>query len=71
MDEKQFYEILRFAIEKEMGTHNLSMMCRQAAKYSGGKELFAELAEEEHPGWVEVLPTQCSKRRRQRLRSYF
>jgi len=47
MEEKQFNEILQFAIEKEIGTHNLYMMCKQVAKYSGAKELFAELAEEE------------------------
>jgi hypothetical protein len=45
MDEKKFNEILQFAIEKEIGTHNLYMMCKQVAKYSGAKELFAELAE--------------------------
>ena len=47
MDEKKVNEILQFAIEKEIGTHNLYMMCKQVAKYSGAKELFAELAEEE------------------------
>ena len=47
MDERKFNEILQFAIEKEIGTHNLYMMCKQLAKYSGAKELFAELAEEE------------------------
>ena len=47
MDEKKFNEILQFAIEKEIGTHNLYMTCKQVAKYSGAKELFAELAEEE------------------------
>jgi rubrerythrin len=47
MDEKRFNVVLQVAIEKEMGTHNLYMMCRQVAKYSGAKELFVELAEEE------------------------
>jgi len=47
MDEKKFNEILQFAIEKEIGTYNLYTMCKQVAKYSGAKELFAELAEEE------------------------
>jgi len=47
MDEKKFNEILQFAIEKEMGAYNLYTMCREVAKYSGAKELFAELAEEE------------------------
>jgi hypothetical protein len=45
MDEKRFYEIVRFATEKEISTHNLYMMCKQLAKYSGAKELFAELTE--------------------------
>ena len=44
MDEKRFNEVLQFAIEKEMDTYNLYTMCKQVAKYSGGKELFAELA---------------------------
>ena len=47
MDEKKLHEILQFAIEKEMGTYNLYTMCKQVAKYSRAKELFAELAEEE------------------------
>ncbi len=47
MDEKRFNEVLRFAIDKEIGTYNLYTMCKQIAKYSGAKELFAELAEEE------------------------
>ncbi len=47
MDEIKFNEVLQFAIEKEIGTHNLYAMCEQVAKYSGAKDLFAELAEEE------------------------
>jgi rubrerythrin len=47
MDEKRFNEVLQFAIGKEIGTYNLYTMCKQVAKYSGAKELFAELAEEE------------------------
>ena len=47
MDENKFNEVLQFAIEKEIGTYKLYTMCKQVAKYSGGKELFAELAEEE------------------------
>ena len=39
MDEKKFNEILQFAIKKEIGTHNLYMMCKQVAKYSGAKEI--------------------------------
>ena len=47
MEEKKFREIIRFAIEKEIGTHDLYTMCGQIAKYSGAKELFGELAREE------------------------
>jgi rubrerythrin len=47
MDEKKFQEIIRFALEKEIGTHDLYTMCGQIAKYSGAKELFDELAMEE------------------------
>ena len=47
MDEKKFHEVLQFAIEKEIDTYNLYTMCKQVAKYSGAKELFAKLAEEE------------------------
>ncbi len=47
MDEKKFNEILQFAIEKEIGTFNLYTMCGRMAKYSGAKDLFKELAEEE------------------------
>jgi hypothetical protein len=47
MDEKQFNEILRFGNEKKISSYNLYTMCNQVAKYSGAKELFAELAEEE------------------------
>lgn len=57
MDEKKFQEIIQFAIEKEIGTHNLYTMCGQIAKYSGAKELFGELAkeEEEHRKFLETL----------------
>jgi rubrerythrin len=47
MHEKNFQEIIQFAIEKEIGTHDLYTMCGQIAKYSGAKELFEELAKEE------------------------
>jgi len=47
MDEKEFQEVVRFAIEKEIGTYNLYTMCGQIARYSGAKELFEELAKEE------------------------
>ncbi len=47
MDEKEFQEVVQFAIEKEIGTFNLYTLCGQIARYSGGKELFEELAKEE------------------------
>lgn len=47
MDEKNFQEIIQFAIEKEVGTYDLYTRCGQTAKYSGAKELFEELAKEE------------------------
>ena len=47
MDKKKFQEIIQFAIEKEIGTYDLYTKCGQIAEYSGAKELFAELAEEE------------------------
>jgi len=47
MDETKFQEVIRFAIEKEIRTFDLYTMCGQIAKYSGAKELFEELAEEE------------------------
>lgn len=47
MDEKKFQEIIQFAIEMEIGTYDLYTMCGQIAKYSGAKELFDELANEE------------------------
>ena len=47
MDETKFQEVIRFAIEKEIGTFNLYTMSGRIAKYSGAKDLFKELAEEE------------------------
>ncbi len=47
MEEEKFREIIQFAIEKEIGTHDLYTTCGQIAKYSGAKELFGELAREE------------------------
>ncbi len=47
MDEKEFHEVVRFAIEKEIGTYNLYTMYSQMARYSGAKELFEELAKQE------------------------
>ncbi len=59
MEEKTFREIIQFAIEKEIGTHDLYTMCGQIAKYSGAKELFDDLAREEegHRKLLENLST--------------
>jgi len=54
MDEKKFQEIIQFALEKEIGTHDLYTLCGQIAKYSGAKELFDELAMEEE-GYRKLL----------------
>ena len=47
MDEKKFQEIMKFAIEKEIKAFNFYNSVSQAAKYSGAKEMFSELAKEE------------------------
>jgi rubrerythrin len=47
MDAKGFQEIVRFAIEKEIGAFNFYTKASQVAKYSGAKELFIDLAREE------------------------
>jgi len=47
VDEIKFREVIRFAIEKEIGTYDLYTMCGRIAKYSGARELFDELAREE------------------------
>ncbi len=59
MEEKTFREIIQFAIEKEVGTHDLYTMCGHIAKYSGARELFDELAREEdgHRKLLENLST--------------
>ncbi len=59
MEEKKFREIIEFAIEKEIGTHDLYTVCGQIAKYSGAKELFDDLAREEegHRKLLEDLST--------------
>ena len=44
---KQFQEIIQFAIENEIGTYHLYTRCGQISKYSGARELFKELADEE------------------------
>ena len=47
MDLKQYGEIIKFAIEKEIGAFNFYTRASQVAKYSGGRGLFADLAGEE------------------------
>ena len=57
MDEKKFKEITRFAIEKEMKAFHFYTSASQVAKYSGARELFLELAQEEegHRNLLEKL----------------
>ncbi len=47
MNEKQFKEIIEFAIDKEIRAFNFYTSASQVAKYSGAKELFSDLAKEE------------------------
>lgn len=47
MDEKKFQEIIQFAIDKEIKSFNFYTSASQVAKYSGVKELFSELAQQE------------------------
>ena len=47
MDEKKFQEIINFAIDKEIKSFNFYTSASQVAKYSGAKELFSELAQQE------------------------
>ena len=47
MEEKQFKEIITFAIDKEINAFNFYTSASQVAKYSGAKELFSDLAKEE------------------------
>ena len=47
MDEKQFREIIEFTIEKEIHASDFYTKAGRAARYSGMKELFLELAKEE------------------------
>jgi rubrerythrin len=57
MDEKKFKEIIQFAIDKEIFAFNFYTKASQMTKYSGGKELFLELAkaEEGHQRLLEKL----------------
>jgi rubrerythrin len=47
MDEKRFKETIQFAIEREIEAFNFYTRASQTAKYSGGKELFLDLAKQE------------------------
>jgi rubrerythrin len=47
MDEKKFKEIIQFAIDKEIKSFNFYTSASQVAKYSGAKELFSDLADQE------------------------
>jgi rubrerythrin len=47
MDEKKFKEIINFAIDKEIKSYNFYTSASQVAKYSGAKELFSDLAQQE------------------------
>ena len=47
MEEKQFKEIIKFAIDKEIKAYDFYTNASQVAKYSGAKELFTDLAKEE------------------------
>jgi rubrerythrin len=47
MDERQFKEVIQFAIEKEIHSFTFYTQASEATKYSGSKQLFSELAKEE------------------------
>ena len=47
MDEKKFKEIINFAIAKEIKTFDFYTNARKAAKFSGAKDLFSDLAKGE------------------------
>jgi rubrerythrin len=47
MEEKKFREIIKFAIKKEIKSFNFYTKASNVAKYSGAKDLFADLAKEE------------------------
>jgi len=47
MEEEQFKEIVKFAIDKEVRAFNFYKSASQVAKFSGAKELFSDLAKEE------------------------
>ncbi len=47
MDEKKFQEIIRFAIDKEIRSFTFYTEATQVAKFSGAKDLFSDLAQQE------------------------
>jgi rubrerythrin len=47
MDDKKFKEMIQFAIDKEIKSFNFYTSASQVAKYSGAKELFSDLADQE------------------------
>jgi len=47
MDLKHYDEIIKFAIEKEIGAFNFYTKASQVAKYSGARELFIDFSKEE------------------------
>jgi rubrerythrin len=57
MDEKKFKEIIKFAIDKEIKSYNFYTNASQVAKYSGAKDLFSDLAQQEvgHQEMLEKL----------------
>jgi len=59
MDEKKFEEIIRFAIDKEVKSFNFYTDASKVAKYSGAKDLFSDLAQQEvgHRKMLEKLDT--------------
>ena len=47
MDEKKFEKIIRFAIDKEVKSFNFYTEASKVTKYSGAKDLFSDLAQQE------------------------
>ena len=57
MDEKKFEEIIKFAIDKEIKSYNFYTEASKVAKYSGAKDLFSDLSQQEvgHRKMLEAL----------------
>ena len=47
MDLRHYTEMIKFAIEKEIGAFNFYTKASQVAKYSGARELFIDFSKEE------------------------